>query len=102
LKATSPPRYRFVDAGTILVVEIVSPTVRSSRKIEQDLREPVETHPTPEEKVPTWQCEPSVHNREPCISCATHVLHPRIGRAWALTPASSASAGPTAAAGRPG
>ena len=73
-------RYEIAQDGAIEKARIVPPTSQNLRTIEEDLRRFVETHlDLPQEKL-VWQCEQTVRNYDPCISCATHVLKATIER----------------------
>ena len=67
-------RYRLDERGMILDAKIVPPTSQNQKTIEQDLREfiPPRLHLS-QEKL-TWQCEQTIRNYDPCISCSTHFL----------------------------
>ena len=54
--------------------KIVPPTSQNQKTIEEDLRVFVESHPHLNDEQLTWQCEQTVRNYDPCISCATHFL----------------------------
>lgn len=73
-------RYRINEDGDIMDAKIVPPTAQNQKSIESDLRGFVAQNLNqPEEKL-VWQCEQAVRNYDPCISCATHLLKPRIVR----------------------
>ncbi|MEW6183436.1 MAG: Ni/Fe hydrogenase subunit alpha [Bacillota bacterium] len=73
-------RYRIDDDGDIVDAKIVPPTAQNQKSIESDLREFVSRNLNqPEEKL-VWQCEQTVRNYDPCISCATHLLKPSVVR----------------------
>jgi coenzyme F420-reducing hydrogenase alpha subunit len=67
-------RYKLDENGFILDARIVPPTSQNQSVIEEDLRRFVE----PRLKLPVdrlkWQCEQTIRNYDPCISCATHFL----------------------------
>ncbi len=67
-------RYRVGDDGSILDAQIVPPTSQNQKTIEDDLRDLVSRQiDLPDDKL-TWQCEQSIRNYDPCISCSTHFL----------------------------
>lgn len=73
-------RYRIDANGDILDAKITPPTSQNQKTIENDLREFVSSRidlPTTEL---TWQCEQTIRNYDPCISCATHFLKLKIER----------------------
>lgn len=73
-------RYRIGSDGSITGAKIVPPTAQNQKMIESDLRQFVSRHlHIPEDKL-LWQCEQTVRNFDPCISCATHLLKPVIVR----------------------
>ena len=67
-------RYRIDAEGRITDAKIVPPTSQNQKSIEEDLQQmiPAYLH-LPEEKL-ALQCEQSIRNYDPCISCATHFL----------------------------
>jgi sulfhydrogenase subunit alpha len=73
-------RYRLDQEGKILEVKIVPPTAQNQRSMEQDLRNYVAEHLDLSDEKLTWQCEQTVRNYDPCISCATHFLKVTINR----------------------
>jgi len=67
-------RYKVDDRGIILDAKIVPPTSQNQKIIERDLFNYVSKNINlPTDKL-TWQCEQTVRNYDPCISCATHFL----------------------------
>ncbi len=67
-------RYTIDPNGLILNAKIVPPTSQNQKTIECDLREYVKRNINlPNDKL-TWQCEQTIRNYDPCISCATHFL----------------------------
>lgn len=67
-------RYRVDEDGVILDAKIVPPTSQNQKTIESDLRQVVSKYmDMPHDKL-TWQCEQTIRNYDPCISCATHFL----------------------------
>ncbi len=67
-------RYRIAEDGSILDAKIVPPTSQNQSVIEDDLREFVGRHIDLPRNELTWQCEQTIRNYDPCISCATHFL----------------------------
>ncbi len=73
-------RYSIDDNGTILDAKIVSPTAVNQKAIENDLFHFVERNvDLPKDKL-QWQCEQTIRNYDPCISCSTHFLKLNIER----------------------
>lgn len=73
-------RYKLDEKGFILDAKIIPPTSQNQKTIESDLRQYVTKHiDLPLDKL-TWQCEQTVRNYDPCISCATHFLRLEIER----------------------
>ena len=73
-------RYRMDEQGVILDAKIVPPTSQNQKTIEDDLRQLVSSSLSLPEAELTWQCEQSIRNYDPCISCATHFLKLSIER----------------------
>lgn len=74
-------RYRISEDGTILEAKIVPPTSQNQKSVEEDLFRFVGQHlHLPKDQL-TWQCEQTVRNYDPCISCATHFLKLHLERA---------------------
>jgi len=67
-------RYQLDDEGTILDARIVPPTSQNQAIIEEDLRDFVSHHMDLPDDELQWQCEQTIRNYDPCISCATHFL----------------------------
>jgi coenzyme F420-reducing hydrogenase alpha subunit len=67
-------RYRMNDRGIVQEAKIVPPTSQNQKMMEQDLREYVQSHLNLSQEKLTWQCEQTIRNYDPCISCATHFL----------------------------
>ena len=66
--------YTLNEEGIIQKARIVPPTSQNQKTIEEDLRQYVEKYmDLPKEEL-TWQCEQTIRNYDPCISCATHFL----------------------------
>jgi coenzyme F420-reducing hydrogenase alpha subunit len=73
-------RYSIDDNGTILDAKIVSPTAVNQKAIENDLLHYVKRNiDLPKDKL-QWQCEQTIRNYDPCISCSTHFLKLNIER----------------------
>lgn len=67
-------RYRVDDGGIILDAGIVPPTSQNQKTIEGDLRQFVTGRIEMPADQLTHQCEQTIRNYDPCISCATHFL----------------------------
>jgi len=67
-------RYKLDAHGIILDAKIVPPTSQNQKTIESDLRNFVTQHSDLTNDELTWQCEQTIRNYDPCISCATHFL----------------------------
>jgi coenzyme F420-reducing hydrogenase alpha subunit len=67
-------RYRVDDQGDILEAKIVPPTSQNQKTIEDDLRRLVPGYLHLNDDELQWQCEQTIRNYDPCISCATHFL----------------------------
>ena len=67
-------RYTVDDQGLITDARIVPPTAQNQGIIEEDLIQFVEKHLDLAEDQLQWQCEQSVRNYDPCISCSCHFL----------------------------
>ena len=74
-------RYKLDPHGIILESKIVPPTSQNQKSIESDLRQYVEKNVNLSQDQLTWQCEQTIRNYDPCISCATHFLRLEIDRA---------------------
>ena len=73
-------RYRIDAEGLIADAKIVPPTSQNQKMIENDLRDMVLHYQAlPDDKL-LWQCEQTVRNYDPCISCATHFLKLHVER----------------------
>lgn len=73
-------RYTINDEGIILDARIAPPTAQNQPIIEDDLRQWVNTHADdPQDKL-TWECEQTIRNYDPCISCSTHYLKLQLER----------------------
>ncbi|MBI4417441.1 MAG: nickel-dependent hydrogenase large subunit, partial [Ignavibacteriales bacterium] len=67
-------RYTIDEKGLIRSVKIVPPTSQNQKTIEADLHEYVSRFLDKPKNQLTWECEQSIRNYDPCISCATHFL----------------------------
>lgn len=67
-------RYKVDQKGIILGAKIVPPTAQNQKVIESDLRKFVSENLHLSDDKLTWQCEQTIRNYDPCISCATHFL----------------------------
>lgn len=67
-------RYKIDENGLILDAKIVPPTSQNQKSIENDLLKFVTKNVNLPTDALTWQCEQTVRNYDPCISCATHFL----------------------------
>lgn len=73
-------RYRVDEQGVIIDARIVPPTSQNQKTIENDLRQFVSRRiDLPTDQL-TWQCEQTIRNYDPCISCATHFLKLHVER----------------------
>lgn len=73
-------RYRVDEQGVIVDARIVPPTSQNQKTIENDLRQFVSSRiDLPTDQL-TWQCEQTIRNYDPCISCATHFLKLHVDR----------------------
>ena len=73
-------RYELDENGFILDAQIVPPTSQNQKTIEEDLREFVSSRLALSDDELKWQCEQTIRNYDPCISCATHFLKLEIER----------------------
>jgi sulfhydrogenase subunit alpha len=73
-------RYKLSEQGLVLDARIIPPTSQNLRMMEQDLRQYVEQHVDMPREQLTWQCEQTVRNYDPCISCATHAIRVDVQR----------------------
>jgi coenzyme F420-reducing hydrogenase alpha subunit len=67
-------RYRMDEQGDILEAKIVPPTSQNQKTIEDDLKRLVPGFLHLDDDALQWQCEQTIRNYDPCISCATHFL----------------------------
>ena len=72
--------YRIDADGTILDASLVPPTAQNQDVIEEDLREIATAGLDLDEEVLKAQCEQSIRNHDPCISCAAHFLKLQLHR----------------------
>ncbi len=73
-------RYRLDAEGTILEARLVPPTSQNQRVIEEDLRQVAAAGLELDEDALKANCERSIRNHDPCISCAAHFLRLRVDR----------------------
>lgn len=74
-------RYTIDNDGTILDAKIVSPTAVNQKTIESDLWHFIESNmDLPDEEL-QWECEQTIRNYDPCISCSAHFLKLEVTRA---------------------
>ena len=62
------------------VSQIIPPTSQNQHTIEEDLRHFAESRLSLSDEELQWQCEQTIRNYDPCISCATHFLKLEIER----------------------
>ncbi len=74
-------RYRLDDEGTIVEARLVPPTSQNQGVIEEDLRQVATAGLDLDEDALKANCEQSIRNHDPCISCAAHFLTLRVNRA---------------------
>jgi coenzyme F420-reducing hydrogenase alpha subunit len=72
--------YQIDDSGVILNAKIVPPTSQNQKIIENDLYQFVSKNMGLSKEKLSWQCEQTIRNYDPCISCATHFLKLEIER----------------------
>ena len=73
-------RYDIDGDGKIADAHIVPPTSQNQGRMEEDLRQFLRTRiHLPKDQL-TLQCEQSIRNYDPCISCATHFLRLELDR----------------------
>jgi sulfhydrogenase subunit alpha len=73
-------RYQLDSEGTILDARLVPPTAQNQGVIEEDLREVAAANLDRDEETLKANCEQSIRNHDPCISCAAHFLQLRVHR----------------------
>lgn len=74
-------RYRLDAEGTIIDARLVPPTSQNQGVIEEDLRRVATAGLDLDEDALKANCEQSIRNHDPCISCAAHFLTLRVNRA---------------------
>ncbi len=74
-------RYEIDDKGCVKNCTIIPPTSQNQARIEQDLKDSVQTYglERSDEELKFF-CEQVIRNYDPCISCSTHFLKFRIDR----------------------
>jgi coenzyme F420-reducing hydrogenase alpha subunit len=73
-------RYRIDDDGTIEEARIVPPTAQNQAIMEEDLRQVATMGLDLDDDQLKANCEQSIRNHDPCISCAAHFLSLRVNR----------------------
>ena len=73
-------RYRLNAEGTIQDARLVPPTAQNQGMIEEDLREVAAASLDLDEDALKANCEQSIRNHDPCISCAAHFLKLHVNR----------------------
>ena len=73
-------RYRLDAEGTILDAKLVPPTAQNQGVIEEDLRQVATAGLDLADDALKADCEQSIRNHDPCISCAAHFLTLRVER----------------------
>ena len=73
-------RYRLDAEGTVEDASLVPPTAQNQGVIEEDLRRVATAGLDLEEDALKANCEQSIRNHDPCISCAAHFLTLRVKR----------------------
>jgi coenzyme F420-reducing hydrogenase alpha subunit len=73
-------RYRLDAEGTVEDARLVPPTAQNQGVIEEDLRRVATAGLDLEEDALKANCEQSIRNHDPCISCAAHFLTLRVNR----------------------
>jgi coenzyme F420-reducing hydrogenase alpha subunit len=73
-------RYRLDAEGTVEDARLVPPTAQNQSVIEEDLREVAIAGLDLDEDALKANCEQSIRNHDPCISCAAHFLNLRVLR----------------------
>ena len=74
-------RYRLDAEGTIEDARLVPPTAQNQDVIEADVREVATAGLELDDEVLQANCEQSIRNHDPCISCAAHFLRLHVDRA---------------------
>jgi len=73
-------RYKIDSSGLIKDARIVPPTSQNQKAIEKDLKLFVQKNLHLSDDKLTWQCEQTVRNYDPCISCSCHFLKLKVIR----------------------
>jgi sulfhydrogenase subunit alpha len=73
-------RYGLDPEGTILDARLVPPTAQNQSVIEEDLRAVAAENLDRDQDTLKANCEQSIRNHDPCISCAAHFLELRVHR----------------------
>jgi sulfhydrogenase subunit alpha len=73
-------RYQLDAEGTIVEARLVPPTSQNQGVIEEDLRQVATAGLDLDEDALKANCEQSIRNHDPCISCAAHFLTLRVNR----------------------
>jgi sulfhydrogenase subunit alpha len=73
-------RYRLDAEGTIQDARLVPPTAQNQGVIEEDLRQVAATGLDLDQDALKANCEQSIRNHDPCISCAAHFLKLHVHR----------------------
>jgi coenzyme F420-reducing hydrogenase alpha subunit len=71
-------RYNLDAGGTILDARLVPPTAQNQDVIEEDLRQVASSALDLGDEALKANCEQSIRNHDPCISCAAHFLTLRV------------------------
>jgi sulfhydrogenase subunit alpha len=74
-------RYRLDAEGAVVDARLVPPTSQNQGVIEEDLQQVVTVGLDLDEDALKANCEQSIRNHDPCISCAAHFLTLRLNRA---------------------
>jgi sulfhydrogenase subunit alpha len=72
--------YQLDAEGTVLDARLVPPTAQNQGVIEEDLRRVATASLDLQEDALKANCEQSIRNHDPCISCAAHFLTLRVNR----------------------
>jgi sulfhydrogenase subunit alpha len=73
-------RYRLDAEGSIIDAQLVPPTAQNQGVIEEDLREVAMAGLDLDQEALKANCEQSIRNHDPCISCAAHFLKLHVHR----------------------
>jgi coenzyme F420-reducing hydrogenase alpha subunit len=74
-------RYRLDAEGTVEDARLVPPTAQNQGVIEEDIRQVATAGLDLEEAALQANCEQSIRNHDPCISCAAHFIKLNVDRA---------------------